>query len=178
MSSDPTQPVPEWWKQPQDPQGTLPLNQGYPQDQGYPAGQGYRGTQALPSQEYPVSRNYQGAPPRARRRRRKWPIIALIVIIVLLVVADRGAKAYAENRMASQLQSSMDLSGKPDVSIQGFPFLTQLASRDFRTVNISASNETAGPGGQFEIASLTGTLHGCTSTGRTAQRSISSTHRR
>ena len=82
------------------------------------------------------------------------------MIIVVLVVGDRAAKAYTEDQMASQVQSSLALSGKPNVTIQGFPFLTQLAARDFRTVNINASNETAGPGGQLEIASLTATLHG------------------
>ncbi len=82
------------------------------------------------------------------------------MIIVVLVVGDRAAKAYTEDQMASQVQSSLALSGKPHVTIQGFPFLTQLAARDFRTVNINASNETAGPGGELEIASLTATLHG------------------
>jgi hypothetical protein len=95
-----------------------------------------------------------------RRRRRRWPFITLIVIILVLVVADRAANAYTEDQMASQVQSSLALSGKPHVTIQGFPFLTQLAARDFRTVDINASNETAGPGGQLEIASLTATLHG------------------
>jgi len=191
MSSDPTQPLPERWKQPQDPQGDqgyhaaqgyqgfpaprsragqdyqdsqqtqrLPVNQPYRQEQGYPQDQGYRGTRGSPDRAYPAALDYQAPPARIRRRRRKWPLITVIVIIFLLLVADRGAKAYAEDRMASQLQSSLDLSGKPDVSIQGFPFLTQLAARDFRTVNISASNETAGPGGQLEVASLAGTLHG------------------
>jgi hypothetical protein len=79
---------------------------------------------------------------------------------LVLVIGDRAANAYTENQMASQMQSSLDLSGKPNVTIQGFPFLTQLAARDFRTVDISANNETAGPGGQLEIASLTATLHG------------------
>jgi Cu/Zn superoxide dismutase len=82
------------------------------------------------------------------------------VVIVVLVVGDRAANAYTEDQMASQVQSSLALSGKPHVTIQGFPFLTQLAARDFRTVDINASNETAGPGGQLEIASLTATLHG------------------
>ena len=99
-----------------------------------------------------------------RRRRRRWPLITLIVIIVLLVVADRGAKAYTENQMASQVQSSLGLSGKPHVTIQGFPFLTQLAARDFRTVDVNASNETitasSAGSGLLEIASLTATLHG------------------
>jgi hypothetical protein len=183
VSSDPDRPNPEWWK-PQDsqapqgaqgyqgyqaPQGT----QGYqaPQDhQGYQAPQDYQGkqdyqgpqgTQRLPTnQGYPAAQGYAGPPPRTRRRRRKWPFITLIVIIVVLVVGDRAANAYTENQMASQFQSSLALSGKPHVTIQGFPFLTQLAARDFRTVNVNASNETAGPGGQLEIASLTATLNG------------------
>ncbi len=82
------------------------------------------------------------------------------MIIVVLVVGDRAAKAYTEDQMASQMQTSLALSGKPHVSIQGFPFLTQLAARDFRTVDINATNETAGPGGQLQISSLTATLHG------------------
>ena len=102
-----------------------------------------------------------------RRRRRKGPFIALItviVILILLVVSDRVANAYAENKMASQVQSSLGLSGKPHVTIQGFPFWTQLIAHDFKTVNITASNETinsaSAGGGALEIASLNATLHG------------------
>ncbi|MGH3203525.1 MAG: LmeA family phospholipid-binding protein [Streptosporangiaceae bacterium] len=102
-----------------------------------------------------------------RRRRRKGPLIALItviVLLVLLVVSDRVANAFAENQMASQVQSSLALSGKPHVSIQGFPFWTQLLSKDFKTVDITASNETinsaSAGGGALEIASLNATLHG------------------
>jgi LmeA-like phospholipid-binding len=101
------------------------------------------------------------------RRRRKGPLIALItviVILVLLVVSDRVANAFAENQMASQVQSSLALSGKPNVTIQGFPFWTQLIAKDFNTVDITASNErinspNAG-GGVLEITSLNATLHG------------------
>ena len=102
-----------------------------------------------------------------RRRRRKGPLIALItviVLLVLLVVSDRVANAYAENQMASQVQSSLGLSGKPHVTIQGFPFWTQLLAKDFKTVNISARNETinspSAGSGALEIASLNATLHG------------------
>ena len=86
------------------------------------------------------------------------------MIVVVLVVGDRAANAYTENQMASQVQSSLGLSGKPHVTIQGFPFLTQLAARDFRTVDVNASNETikasSAGSGLLEIASLTATLHG------------------
>jgi LmeA-like phospholipid-binding len=102
-----------------------------------------------------------------KRRRRKGPLIALItviVLLVLLVVSDRVANAVAENQMASQVQSSLGLSGKPNVTIQGFPFWTQLLAHDFKTVDISASNEvinSASAGsGALEIASLNATLNG------------------
>src|SRR5487761_400040 len=76
------------------------------------------------------------APGGRRRRRRRWPLITAITVIVvlaLLAVADRVANAIAENQMASQIQSS------------GFPFFTQLLAKDFKTVDISASNVTEGP---------------------------------
>ena len=102
-----------------------------------------------------------------KKRRRRGPIIALItviVILVLLVVSDRVANAYAENQMASQVQSSLGLSGKPSVTIHGFPFWTQLIAHDFKNVTITASNETinsaSAGGGALEIASLNATLHG------------------
>jgi len=205
MSSEPTQPVPEWWQQPQGPQkdegpqrdqgyrdaqedsqatrqyprqgspagptftpsqGTqgFPPGQGYQQDQDYPGRQDYQGSpgaQTYPaSQGSPAAQGYQGPPARARRRRRRWPWITLLVLVLVLVIGDRVANAYAEDQMASQIQSSLALSGKPHVTIQGFPFLTQLAARNFKTVDVNASNETAGPGGQLEIANLTATLHG------------------
>jgi LmeA-like phospholipid-binding len=102
-----------------------------------------------------------------RPRRRRGPFVALIVllvIIVLLVVSDRVANAYTENQMASQVRSSLALSGKPTVTIHGFPFWTQLAARNFKTVTITGTNETinnvnAG-GGALEIASLNATLDG------------------
>ena len=207
MSSDPTQPVPEWWQQPQAPkkeqtaqdrdpqdsqatrqyptsqgsparptftpsQGNQPdqrsqPDQGYPSDQRYQSGQGYSSGPGFPSgpgyqqdQDYPGNQGYQGPPARVRRRRRRWPWITLLVIVLVLVGGDRAANAYAENQMASQVQSSLALSGKPSVTIQGFPFLTQVAARTFNTVDVNASNETAGAAGQLEIASLTATLHG------------------
>jgi hypothetical protein len=92
-----------------------------------------------------------------RRRRRRWPWITLLVIVIILVAGDRVALVLTENAMASNFQSSVGLSGKPKVTIDGIPFLTQLAARDFKTVHVNATDETTGP---LEIASLTATLHG------------------
>ncbi len=82
-----------------------------------------------------------------RRRRRRWPMILLIIVVVLaglFVVVDRVAVRYADSQFATQIQKQ-GFSSKPDVSIQGFPFLTQVAARDFKDVHITANGEKAGP---------------------------------
>jgi hypothetical protein len=145
---------------PQSGQAYPQSGQGFPQGtQAYSGSEDYQGTRRLPEDQgytAPAAQDYQ-APPQARRRRRKWPYITLIVIILILVIADRAAAAITEDQVASQVQSSLALSGKPHVTIQGIPFLTQLAGRDFKTVNVNATDETTGP---LEIESLTATLHG------------------
>jgi LmeA-like phospholipid-binding len=106
------------------------------------------------------------APPTSKRRRRRPRItwIIVLVILVLLVVSDFAARAYTENQMASQVQSSLGLSGKPKVTIHGFPFWTQLLARDFKTVTVTASNETinvsSAGAGLLQISSLNATLDG------------------
>jgi LmeA-like phospholipid-binding len=90
------------------------------------------------------------APPRLRRtgprRTRRWVMVvfAVVVLLILLVIGDRVALAVTENAMASQFESN-GLPVKPGVSIEGFPFLTQLAAKDFKKVNITANNVPAGP---------------------------------
>jgi hypothetical protein len=83
-------------------------------------------------------------------------VFGVIVVLILLVIGDRVALAVAENDMADQFVSN-GLPVKPSVTIEGFPFLTQLAARDFRKVDISASNIPAGP---VTITSAKGTLDG------------------
>jgi hypothetical protein len=81
-------------------------------------------------------------PLRRRRRGTKW-IIALVVLLGLLVGADRIALLIAESQLASRIQSSQHLSQKPDVSIAGFPFLTQVAARDFPHATVDIHGLTA-----------------------------------
>ena len=78
------------------------------------------------------------------------------MLLLLAVAADRVACYLAENTMASRIQQN-GLPVKPHVSIEGFPFLTQLAAKDFNDVVISASNVTEG---SLTIASINATLHG------------------
>jgi hypothetical protein len=80
-----------------------------------------------------------------RRRRKRWPIVLTVVIVLLLAIlgiGDQVAKAAAQNDIASQIQSS-GLSAKPSVSIEGWPFLTQVLAHDVKTIDISGNNETA-----------------------------------
>src|SRR5580693_2962338 len=81
---------------------------------------------------------------RTRRRARRW-VIAIVVVVVLLVGADFAARAVAENVAASQFQQQGHLSVKPDVTIEGFPFLTQVISKDISDVHVGISNLQEGP---------------------------------
>lgn len=85
--------------------------------------------------------NYQ---PAKRRRRGRTLIISLVCLIVLLVGADFGTKALAENILASQIKEH-GFPTRPNVSIAGFPFLTQVIARDLRQITISSRNVPVGP---------------------------------
>jgi DUF2993 family protein len=88
-----------------------------------------------------------GAPGLPRRRRRRWPWVVLgivLVLVALFVVLDRVAVAYAENQAAQQMKTQ-GFPTKPDVTIKGFPFLTQVAAKRINDVHVTASNVPAGP---------------------------------
>ena len=100
-----------------------------------------------------TQRQEAGTLPRRRRRGRGWIalLIVLVVLAVLFVVGDQMAKAYAQNTIASKIQSSSGMSAKPSVTIEGFPFLTQVARHDVRVIDVSANNV---PAGKFDISSV------------------------
>lgn len=95
--------------------------------------------------------------PRAPRRRR-WPLglaAALVVILALLVVADRAAAAYAGRRIAQQLHRD-GLPATPAVTVEGFPFLTQVLSHRLQRVHVTASGLREGPVTASLVADATG----------------------
>jgi hypothetical protein len=122
--------------------------------------------QATPPVQQPPAGGQWGAPPPVprpgrtgrRRRTRRWVMVVftVVVLVILLVIGDRVALAITENAMASQFQSN-GLPVKPSVNIEGFPFLTQLAAKDFKKVDINASNVPAGP---VTINSIHATIDG------------------
>lgn len=79
-----------------------------------------------------------------RTPRRHHPLrillIVLLVLVALAVVADRVGVVIADNVAAGRIQQNENLSTKPDVSIKGFPFLTQVADMRFDHVTASASD--------------------------------------
>jgi LmeA-like phospholipid-binding len=103
---------------------------------------------------YQATKAYR-RPPRSRRRLTTVGII-LAVLVVVLVALDFGAKALAENEVANQIQKQ-GISQKPSVSIAGFPFLTQVISRDIGSMQISWHNLTEGP---VTFASINAVLNG------------------
>ena len=83
-------------------------------------------------------------------------LLGLIILLILLTIGDRVALAVAENQFADQaVKNGMPV--KPSVTIEGFPFLTQLVARDFRRVDVSAKNIPAGP---VSITSVKAVLNG------------------
>ena len=80
----------------------------------------------------------------------------VIVLLVVLVIVDRVALLVTENEMASQFTKN-GFPVQPSVSIEGFPFLTQLAAKDFKKVDVSASNVPAGP---VTISTVNATING------------------
>jgi len=91
---------------------------------------------------------YQYQPPKRSAGRKA--LIWVIAILVVLVALDFGAKAFAESEAATQIQKQ-GFPKKPDVSIAGFPFLTQVITRNFHQVTISSSDIPEGP---IKITSL------------------------
>ena len=82
-------------------------------------------------------------------RATRW-LVTIVVIVAVLVGLDFGARAVAERVMASKIQHQ-GLPSKPSVTIGGFPFLTQVANRDFNHVTISATDV---PAGQVTITTI------------------------
>lgn len=107
-----------------------------------PRAYGYGDYEDQPSSTY-VTPPADYREPRKRRRGGLW-LILLAVLVALLVVADRVAATVTEDHLASKIQQSQHLSQKPSVSIDGFPFLTQVISRNFGHVTVDIANFVSG----------------------------------
>lgn len=77
---------------------------------------------------------------RRRRRRLAVAAIALLSLVGLLVVADRVAVAYAEDRVAREIRAQVAerglRSGPVQVTIDRFPFLTQVIAGHYPLIRV------------------------------------------
>ena len=86
-----------------------------------------------------------GAPAGAKRRHTGRNVfVVVLALLIILVVVDRLAVYFVQGKIASEIQDQ-GFSTKPDVSVKGFPFLTQVASRDLKDIEISSNRVKAGP---------------------------------
>lgn len=79
--------------------------------------------------------------------------ILLIVAVILgglFVIVDRVAVHFAQNEAADKLKSTENLADTPDVSIKGFPFLTQLADGELDDVEVGIKDYEAPTGNGSE----------------------------
>ncbi|OAA26382.1 Protein of unknown function (DUF2993) [Frankia sp. EI5c] len=74
----------------------------------------------------------------SRGARRGLTIFLVTVVLALIVVGvlDRVAARVVADQIATRAQSSQNLAERPDVSLAGFPFLTQVAAGRYRDVDI------------------------------------------
>lgn len=93
---------------------------------------------------------------------RALRVLLVIVVILggLFVAADRIAVNFAEDKAADKIRSSQGLDRTPEVSITGFPFLTQVAGRSLDQVDarIDGLNATA-EGHTLRIQELSAQFH-------------------
>jgi hypothetical protein len=84
-------------------------------------------------------------------------LISLVVLLGLAVVADRVTVRIAEQKVAQQIARQGGLSGTPDVTITGFPFLTQAVAGHYDDVRIALTAAELGqPAGTRADVSLHG----------------------
>ncbi|MEC4015671.1 LmeA family phospholipid-binding protein [Streptomyces sp. H27-D2] len=87
-------------------------------------------------------------------------IILAVVLGGLFVAADRIAVNFAESEAADKIQNTQGLTGAPDVSIKGFPFLTQVANGSLDEVDADLSGIQASSGGRsLTITKMSAQLH-------------------
>lgn len=83
--------------------------------------------------------------PTARRRGGavRVLIVTLVVLLALLVIADRVIAYAAASRISDDLHAQFHTNEKPEVTIEGFPLLTQAVAGSYERVRISGTGVDA-----------------------------------
>jgi len=78
-------------------------------------------------------------------------LVVLVVLVGVLVAADFGAAAVAESAVSRQMREQIGLTTDPAVRINGFPFLTQALTGEYRSVDITADRIPVGQMKDLEV---------------------------
>ncbi|MET8557718.1 DUF2993 domain-containing protein [Streptomyces sp. NPDC004959] len=89
-----------------------------------------------------------------RRRRRPFlrfagvpftlkAVVTLVALLAFLALGDRWAVLYAEHAAAEKLKDTMRLEATPEVSIGGFPFVTQVLGKHLDSVTVTVPDVAA-----------------------------------
>ena len=83
-------------------------------------------------------------------------LIAVVVLLGIAVAADRILVLLTEDLLASSIQEEAGLPAEPDISIQGFPFLTQAIEGRYDSVRVGVDVLALGlpPGATADIQLL------------------------
>jgi hypothetical protein len=93
-------------------------------------------------------------------------LVALGVLALLFVVADRASKYYVESTLADHVESTESVDGV-DVSIGGFPFLTQVLGNHFDQVDVTLPHlDARTSAGSVEVQDVRVSLHDVETSGR------------
>jgi hypothetical protein len=84
-------------------------------------------------------------------------LVVVAVLAAFLTIADRIGVRVASSRLAAQIRSSQHLSADPDVSIRGFPFLTQVIGGEYDDIEVTGTGLVRGG---IHAASVTASLRG------------------
>ncbi|MER6101846.1 DUF2993 domain-containing protein [Streptomyces sp. NPDC001832] len=89
--------------------------------------------------------------------------ILLVIVVVLggiFVAVDRAAVYFAESEVEGRVQVTGATTGSTDVSIKGFPFLTQVAGKQLDKVDVKINGIEADADGQrVRISRMNAALH-------------------
>ena len=84
-------------------------------------------------------------------------VLGVLILTVLLAVLDRILAAAVAGQIGGRVASAHDLRSRPSVRVLGFPFLTQLASGEYREIVMALGSLTTGG---FELSELDARLTG------------------
>ncbi|WP_067972056.1 LmeA family phospholipid-binding protein [Nocardiopsis trehalosi] len=71
-------------------------------------------------------------------------LVFLVFLLVMVGVADRGLHYAAQSEIAKRISQQYEMAAEPEVTIGGFPFLTQAISGEYDEIHIVTGAITVG----------------------------------